>query len=612
VGRYIRNAWVVELGLGLLLASAASVAQLQYRDVQLTASGDITAGYNASFGDQTLSNHGFQFGGSGTMDGFYYNPKFLSFDVRPYYDQSRANSSFDSIYDSSGVSGTVQLFSGSHFPGSIGFSDTYNNRSTFGLANGPEVTTNGNGHGYNISWSELLPGFPTLTAAYSSGTGSGSVPGTNETSSTDTRNFSLRSNYNLEGFRLTGMYQWNSLGAKTPGFLVGTPEIDSSGTNDSLSLGVTHRLPLHGSFYGDVARLHYENFFEGVSEGNTTMDTVNGGVLLVPTLKSSLGFTGSYSDNLFGSLNQAISNNGIAPPLSLGGSSQSYSVSANGSYSILTGLYAAANVTHVGQEYWGQSHDATYFAGTLYGNYQRPLFGVLNWSIGLVDNATQEGNSNVGLNTSLSATRRFNHWEVGGNFGYQQNVETMLVGYNQSSYRWSGQVGARFDRWYWSAGVGGSQSLLSSPSGSGNHGENVFSAVGNGRYTANFNYSKADGTSVLTSNGLQTVTIASVVVPSQSLVLYNARSYGFGATAKPKRAITIYAAYSKAMSTTSSVATNSFNSTGMFNGSVQYQARRLGFTAGLERFSQSISAAGTPPANVNAYYVGVNRWFSFF
>ena len=50
----------------------------------------------------------------------------------------------------------------------------------------------------------------------------------------------------------------------------------------------------------------------------------------------------------------------------------------------------------------------------------------------------------------------------------------------------------------------------------------------------------------------------------------------------------------------------------MLSANATYHARRLGFNAGFNRFSQSITAAGAPPANVNSYYVGVNRWFSFF
>ena len=605
-----RNTWL--LGLILALGSGVSTAQLQFGNFQFSGTGNLNGGYNAASGDLVESNHNFQFGGAATIDGSYYNPRFLSFDVRPYYNQSRANSNFDSIFASSGVNASAQIFAGSHFPGTVGFADSSNNRSTFGTANGPQLTTNGKGHGFNVAWSELLPGLPTLTAAYSQGAGSGSILGTDETSRNDTRTFSLRSNYSVAGFRFIGNYQRTSLDTTTPGFLVGTPEIDSSGKTDLLSLQVTHKFPWHGNVYGDVSQTHFDSFIEGKSLGKTTVDTFDGGLFLIPTKKSSLGFSGSYSDNIYGVLNQAITNNGVTPLLQLGGGTHSYTMSTNGSYAILNGLYAAANLTHVGQVYFGQDHQNTYFSGTLSGAYRRPLFGMLNWSVSMIDNATQEGNSHVGLNTSVNASRRFHRYEVGGDLGYQQNVQTLLVGYTESDYRWGSHVNYRADHWYWSGGVGGAHSVLTSQSGAGNYSQNVFATIGNGRYNANINYSRSAGTSVLTSNGLQIVTIGPIVSPDQSLILYDAHSYGFTATASPKRSITIWASYSNATSSTASTATNSYNYTGLYSANIEYHARRLSFSAGYNHFSQSVGASQSAPANLNSYFVGINRWFGFF
>ena len=51
------------------------------------------------------------------LSGFYYNPKFLNFNVQPFYNRSQDNSSFQSVFSDSGVDASVNLFSGSHFPG---------------------------------------------------------------------------------------------------------------------------------------------------------------------------------------------------------------------------------------------------------------------------------------------------------------------------------------------------------------------------------------------------------------------------------------------------------------------------------------------------------------
>ena len=601
------------LGLALMLGTMVSVAQIQFGEIHLSGTGAINGGYNASYGDQISSNHSFLAGGEGNFNGYYYNPRFIAFDVRPYYNQSRANSTSNSIFSSSGINASAQIFGGSHFPGTVGFSEANNDRSVFGLANGPELTTNGKGHGFNIAWSELLPGLPTLTAAYSQGVGSGTVLGTTERSSNDNKTFNLRSTYTFAGFRFNGMYQRSDLQSKTPGFLVGTPEIDSSGKTDVLGLQVNHKFPFHGNVYGNVTQTHFQTFFEGVDQGKTTVDTFDGGVFMIPTKKTSLGFSGSYSNNIYGVLHQAVATNGNAALVPFGTGTHTYTMSVNGGYAILDGLYAAANLTHVGQVYFGQAHQNTYFTGTLSGVYRRPLFGMLNWSVSMIDNATQEGNSNIGLSTSVNASRRFYQYEIGGDFGYQQNVQTLLVGYTESDYRWSAHVNRRAEHWYWSGGVGGGHSLLTSQSGAGNHAENAFGTIGNGRYSANVNFSQSAGTSVLTSNGLQSVNIGPIIIPSNALILYDAHSFGFTATATPKRSLTMWASYSKATSSTSSTAVNSYNNTGLYSANIEYHARRLGFSAGFNHFSQSVgAAAGTAPANVNSYFVGINRWFGFF
>ena len=72
-------------------------------DVRMNLNGILTAGYTGNYGDEIPSNHGLEFGGNGTLNGSYYNPNFLNFTITPFYNQSRANSSFQSLTDSSGV-----------------------------------------------------------------------------------------------------------------------------------------------------------------------------------------------------------------------------------------------------------------------------------------------------------------------------------------------------------------------------------------------------------------------------------------------------------------------------------------------------------------------------
>ena len=102
-------------------------------NLEMKAGGLFTLGYTGDYGDQIQSSHGLNFGFDGNISGSYYNPNFLSFNVTPYYNQSRANSNYQSLTGASGVSATANLFTGSHFPGSVSYRNDYNSTGTFGL-----------------------------------------------------------------------------------------------------------------------------------------------------------------------------------------------------------------------------------------------------------------------------------------------------------------------------------------------------------------------------------------------------------------------------------------------------------------------------------------------
>jgi hypothetical protein len=125
------------------------------------------------------------------------------------------------------------------------------------------------------------------------------------------------------------------------------------------------------------------------------------------------------------------------------------------------------------------------------------------------------------------------------------------------------------------------------------------------------NYSKSTGQSILTSAGL-VVLPPTPGVPASNLILYNADSYGGGLSATPVKRLTVSGTFSRALSNTLSDVTNSRNNTEIFNTQVQYHLRRIGVLGGFTRFTQGVSASGTPPATANSFFIGVSRWFDFF
>src|SRR5579864_5542513 len=128
---------------GMLLLALPAAAQIKIGETTNTANGTVSSGYTATFGNMTSSTHGWTLGGAGTFAGSYYNPNFLSYSFSPYLNQSRANSNFQSISNASGVNASVNLFGGSHFPGSVSFSEAYNSDGNFGVPGLANYVTHG-------------------------------------------------------------------------------------------------------------------------------------------------------------------------------------------------------------------------------------------------------------------------------------------------------------------------------------------------------------------------------------------------------------------------------------------------------------------------------------
>src|SRR5438270_8596041 len=112
-------------------------------NTKLSAGGLFTFGYSGDYGDSIPSSHGLTWGLYCKLSGYYYNPRFISFTASPYYNQSRSNSSYQSLTGASGINTTADLFSGSHFPGSVSYHYDRNSSGIFGLAGQPNFTTVG-------------------------------------------------------------------------------------------------------------------------------------------------------------------------------------------------------------------------------------------------------------------------------------------------------------------------------------------------------------------------------------------------------------------------------------------------------------------------------------
>ena len=149
-------------------------------DLFASGGGLFTMGYQGDYGDQISSDHGLTLGFNGDFNGYYYNPKFLSFSATPYWGQSRADSSSQSLTSSKGVDGIANFFTGSHFPGSVDYSTAYNSTGNYGIPGISSLDTTGNNQNFGINWGAYVPGLPTLSVGYQMGDSNYHLNGTNE------------------------------------------------------------------------------------------------------------------------------------------------------------------------------------------------------------------------------------------------------------------------------------------------------------------------------------------------------------------------------------------------------------------------------------------------
>jgi hypothetical protein len=606
----LRRVLAVLVGLFLLVLPAAG--QLQLGDFNSNLNGTVSTGYNGDYGNQISSAHSLDFGGTGTLSGFYYNPNFLSYTVSPYLNQARDNSSYQSISNASGVDFESSIFGGSHFPGSISYAKAYNSEGSIGIPGVANYTTHGDSDTFGVSWAAMVPGLPSLAANFQMGSNQYSIYGSNDTGSSDSHSFGLRSGYTVKGFNLGAYFSDGSSHSDVPQVLQNSSQTETStSSNHGYGFTVGHALPFNGSFSGNVNRSDVNSDFEGASYSGT-IDTYIANAGFQPTNKLHVGVSTDYSDNFAGTLYQAIAGaGGVLPPPNLGEGTHSFELLGSTSYSILPNMQALGSADYREQSFLGENYAATtYSAGISYG---RGLFGGnFNSVLSLNDSTVSNSSQNIlGFNGSVNYNRRFEGWVMGGSFNYAQSVQTLVVTYMASQYNYSANVRRRWRRLSWSAGAGAGRTGLTEQAGTTSSNEAFNTSIVYSRWSLNGSYSKSSGQAIASGAGLIPTPIPPPILNSD-LILYGGKSYGFGLGGAPMRRLTVTASFAKAITNANLEGTLSSSNTAQINTLFQYQFRKMYLTGGYSRLVQGFSTSGTPPENVSSFYIGVSRWFNFF
>jgi hypothetical protein len=604
-------------GLGLaglvLLWALPLAAQISFDGVHATANGQLMGGYAGDFGNQQTNEHSMGFSGEGTVQGYYYNPNFLSFSVLPYYGRSQDNSDSQSITNASGYLGTLNIFGGSHFPGFVAFNQQFNSSGTFGIPGVAGLTTVNGSHGINVGWSALVPGLPTLSVGYGDTSGTSSLLGSGSSTASTNRTFTVASTYLLAGFYLNGGFRHMNTDASINGVLENGETEAVTDSSNQFNINATRRLPFYNSRLAiGASRSSYSGESEGVRNDGTTA-TANA-VLGLGLPKLPVTLSANYVSNIFGSFEQQLVANGQAPLSNniLSPESRSLSVMANTFYTVLPRLTLNGFVNHTEEYFAGQDFGLTQFGINANYNFLRRIKG-LTFVAGMVDTADQQGNMRVGFIGGANYGRAFGRWEVGSYFRYDQNTETLLVIYTTSTMSYGGSVKRNLGHGlHWMAIANGSRSAFEQQAGDGSHSESFNSMLRWRWVSLSANYTESYGTAILTANGLVSTPVPGQLISPSNFMVYNGKSYGGTFNIAPLRNLGISTSYSKSDSNTVSPLQLSNNGSTMYYGLLQYRLRKLVFSAGATNFRQEISTSGTLPSVVTSYSFGVTRWFKAF
>lgn len=605
------------LAATVMVVSLAISARAQVQvgeNTSLNMTGNLSFGYTGDYSNVYGSDHGLTPGGNADLRGSYYDPGFLSFEVQPFYNQSRLNSTYQSIFQSGGVNSSASMFSGSNFPGFVSFSKILNSEGGYNLPGVGNLTTRGNSDNFALGWGIRIPDYPHVSFQFTDGDNTSSLYGTDANSSFHSKIAGVTASHTLAGFNLNGGYSYNTVNTLTPEILTAEPPLTTDMSSSSLNFGVGHKLPFNGAFSAGASRtgINSESSFGNF---NGTIDTVSSGVDFAPIHNLNVGVNGQYTNNLEGTLYQPLITAGAVPAALLNYSTHSLDINSHASYALPNQhLNLAFNDDHRQQTVVGTPLSAnTLYEMVTYGNTL--LGGFLNATGGVTETtlSLSTRSSSLGELGTVSYTRKVEGWNVNGSFSYSRNTQTVLIGYTSSGHAYSAGIGRKLSpHSYWSVNAIEAKTTFNDSSGSSSFSQSYTTAISLNHFSLSGSYSKADGTSILTPTGLAPVSNPTPIPTPLQAILFNGKSYSFGASTSPRYGLILSGIYSKTNSSTAAASAASWNETEQLNTTLQYKVRQVWITGGYLKLRQGLSITGQPPSSDSSFYVGITRWFNFF
>ena len=605
----------------LLIGVVPARAQVQLSDSLFlsNANANLSGGYSGGFGNLTESSHSLNWSGTGAVNGYYYNPQFLSFTIQPYYNQSRVNSSSASVGDSSGINLSTSLFGGSQFPGTISYSKNYNTLETVGIPGLPGYSANGNNDALGIGWGLNFSGLPHIGVQFQLSHNAYSIFGTDAEGTSAAKSFAVQSSYKLAGFNFSGAFNHIGMNGEVPLVLTNEGTASNHNSGNNFNFNATHRLPMNGSFSASFSRSSSSSdSTPGGYSGPSLSDiagqsmSANGGIN--PWKSVSIAGSINYDDNLGGTIRQTLVNQGgLYQETRFVSGATALGMVGTVAYQPVASLSLSGQVQRREQNWLGMQMALTSFSGI--SRYMHNLLGgVLAASATVTEShSDNEPGGVLGFSDSLSYSRDFAGWHVSGSANYVQNEQSVLITYMTSNYSFGGNARRRIGPFYWTAGASTARTGMAMQRGSGASSESYSTGLSLSPWFAiSANYGNSLGTAVQSTTGLIIAPLPLEVLNPFAIVTYGGNSYSIAASTTPIHRFAFGVSYSRAASSTSGGLVSSNNLNRQLLITTHYQWRQMYFSGGYSNFYQGISIAGVPASQSTSFFVGVSRWFNFF
>ena len=589
-------------------------------------------GYDKSFGTGTaINSSNLDFGFNGNLTGNYYNPSFLSFRISPYYNQSRVNSDFNSIFGAKGVDAVANLFSGGRTPVAVSYGASFNSEQQLNVPGSvASYAARGDAQNFNINAGLLLNNLPALNVSYGIGRSSYDVLGSNLSGSGSWRLFGVGSSYNLWGFGLYGSYFDTHMAETLPDLVDINNRLNLITDQQTAQAGATRHLWDSANLNVNFSRNHLAT--ESVNTPtDVTYDNFGGTLGMKPLRDMTLNIFVNYTTNLSAVLLSSIlptsasgTSNGtasasaptgqavLAASTSASLSSEYLDYGARATYSITRNLTASGGADRRSSNFENLHAESTTGDGGL--GYSHQLFGgQFGAHAGFsVSSSSVYGNNQYGNSAGISFSHSVLGWEANGGVQYTRNTAAAVLSYTQSGFSFNANASRRLvASWRLSLGANFMKNRIDQLLPADSLSSNYSASISANKFSFGGDYSRSSGNSLQTLGGL--VPTGGVPIPIPTLlVLYSGNSYAVNAAYHPTRRFHIWTDYSHARYSTSNAASLSDSLLTRYDLRSEYFFRQLHFEAGYSHITQGIGAQFGTPASINALYVGVTRHFDIF